>query len=263
MIQTLFQIGPFAVHTYGLCLAAGFLIGYALSVKRAKQAGFDPAFIGDLLLFVIAGAILGARILYVALNFSEFKGDLFSIINPMQDNGTFGCGGLVFIGGLICASATTIAYMLMKKKPVLATLDIVVPGVAFGLAIGRIGCLLNGCCFGKACTLPWGMSFPADSPAGYYQAAVHAAHLHPSQIYMTLGALTVGLLLLALERYKRFNGHTTILFVIFYGIDRSIVDCFRYYPRSELHAGFTHNQIVLFIASVILAILFAKKWSRP
>lgn len=258
MLQSLFKIGAFSLHTYGLMLALGFLAGISITAARAKKVGEDPALIWDLSVWVILSAIVGARAFYVILNFDEFRGNLLSIISPFQADGTLGIGGLVFIGGLILASVVTVVYLKTKKRSLLKYLDICMPGAAIGMAIGRIGCLLNGCCYGLPTHLPWGLSFPADCPAGYYQLALHADKLHPAQLYMVLGAALTGLLLILLERFKRFEGHTFLIYVMLYAIDRSTVDWFRYYPASELHHGFTHNQIILAIAFTFAAINFIR-----
>jgi phosphatidylglycerol:prolipoprotein diacylglycerol transferase len=260
MFQTLFSIGSFQVHTYGLSLALGFLLGIYLATRRAKQMGEDPAFISDLAVWIIIGAVVGARLLYVFLNFGEFKGNLLSIVNPVQEDGTIGIGGLVFIGGLFMATFLGILYIRRKKKSVMKIADIVMPAIAFGHATGRMGCFLNGCCYGKTCTMPWAIHFPSDSPAGYYQSLIHADNLHPTQLYMVFGAVMIGVLLILFERYKRFDGHNLYLFFIFYGIDRTLVDFFRYYPEQELHLGLTHNQWILIALSVVLTVIFILKW---
>jgi len=261
MLQSLFKIGSFSLHTYGLMLAVGFLTGIYITAARAKKAGEDPALIWDLSVWVIVSGIGGARLLYVILNFDEFRGNLLSIVNPVQADGTLGIGGLVFIGGLILAMTVTVLYLRHKKKSLLKILDICMPGAAFGMAIGRIGCFLNGCCYGLPTKAAWGIRFPLDCPAGYYEAAMHADKLHPAQLYMVAGSLITAILLLLLERYKKFDGHLLLIYVMFYAVDRSTVDLFRYYPRSELHHGFTHNQIILCIAFVISAVTFIR-WRR-
>ncbi|MFH0919033.1 MAG: prolipoprotein diacylglyceryl transferase [Fibrobacterota bacterium] len=262
MLQTLFSIGHFQLHTYGLMLALGFLLGIAVGTRRARATAVDPTFISDLAVVVILSAILGARLFYVALNWEEFRGNLLSIINPVQPDGTLGIGGLVFLGGLVLSFITTLLYTRYRKQPLLEVLDVSMPPLAFGMAVGRIGCFLNGCCYGLPAALPWAFSFPADCPAGAYQAAMQVHALHPAQLYMVLGDLLMGLLLILLERYKRFTGFTTLLFFMFYAVDRSVVDLFRYYPTNELHHGLTHNQIALGILFITSATIFMVAWKR-
>ena len=161
MFPNLFKIGPFQLHTYGLMLALGFVLAIYLSMVRAKKAGENPDFIFDLAVWTILSGILGGRLFYVFLNFSEYRNDLFSIINPVQPDGTLGIGGLVFIGALITGTLVGIAYVRRKGRSVMKTGDIVLPGLAFGYALGRMGCFFSGCCFGMPCALPWGVSFPA------------------------------------------------------------------------------------------------------
>lgn len=262
MHPNLFTIGPFQLHAYGLFLALGFVAAITLSMRRARQMGENPGFISDLAVWTILTGLVGGRLFYVFLNFNDYRGNLFSIINPVQPDGSFGIGGLVFLGAILTGTAVGIAFVKMKGYSVLKTGDICVPGMAFGYAIGRMGCFMSGCCYGTACDLPWGVTFPADSPAGYYQAALHLGTIHPSQLYMVLGAFITGALLLLLERFKRFDGQLFLLFFIFSGIDRSIQDLFRYYPAAEVHSGYTHNQIVLSALVVICAVILAVKWRR-
>jgi phosphatidylglycerol---prolipoprotein diacylglyceryl transferase len=259
MLPSLFTFGSFSLHTYGLMLAIGFLTGIYISAARAKKAGEDPALIWDLSVWVILSAILGARLFYVVLNFDEFRGNLLSIINPVQADGTLGIGGLVFIGGFILALFVTVLYLRKRKRSLVRLLDICVPGAAIGMGIGRIGCFLNGCCYGLPTALPWGISFPESCPAGAYAAAMHAHLLHPAQLYMVLGGLLTGGLLLLLERYKRFDGFTLLLYLMFYSVDRTTVDFFRYYPPAELHFGLSHNQWILGLTFAVSAVLFVRR----
>ncbi|MBL8028274.1 MAG: prolipoprotein diacylglyceryl transferase [Fibrobacteres bacterium] len=256
MFPTLFKIGPFALHTYGLMLVAGFLIGVKLSENRAKKKEIFPAFIWDLFMVVVISAIVGARLFYVALNFDEFRGNLISIISPFQADGTLGIGGLVFIGGLIAAIISAIAYIKWRHHSILTVLDVCAPGVAIGMAVGRLGCFFAGCCYGLPTDSILGMSFPHSCPAGHYQLSTGAEALHPAQLYLVFGTAIVAALILISEKFKKFEGHSILIFVVLYAIDRSIVDTFRWYPEAEMHKGLTHNQIILGVACVFCTIAY-------
>ncbi|OGS36485.1 MAG: hypothetical protein A2293_13880 [Elusimicrobia bacterium RIFOXYB2_FULL_49_7] len=262
MHPILFTVGFFQLHTYGLMLALGFIVAIVVSSRRAKAADENPSFISDLAVWSIISGLIGGRLFYVALNWTEFRGNLLSIISPFQADGTFGIGGLVFLGALIAGTLVALVVMYYNGKSILTIGDIVAPGVAFGYGVGRLGCFMSGCCYGKACHLPWGLSFPPESAAGYYQAAVHATALHPTQLYMVLGGLITGALVLLLERFKRFEGHSFFIFFILLSLDRIIQDTFRYYPPSELHHGYTHNQIILSGVVILTGLLFFWKWRR-
>jgi phosphatidylglycerol:prolipoprotein diacylglycerol transferase len=256
MFPTLFKIGPFALHTYGLMLVAGFMLGVKMSEKRAKRKDVFPSFIWDLFMVVVISGIIGARAFYVALNFEEFKGNLFSIINPVQPDGSLGIGGLVFIGGFIAAVIAAVIYIRWRHHDVLTILDITAPGVALGMTVGRMGCFFAGCCYGLPTDSFLGVSFPHSCPAGHYQSSIGASALHPAQLYLVAGTALVTILVLLSEKFKKFEGHSIIVFIMLYAIDRSVVDMFRWYPAAEKHSGFTHNQILLGAAFIFCAITY-------
>jgi phosphatidylglycerol:prolipoprotein diacylglycerol transferase len=211
---------------------------------------------------VVISAIIGARAFYVAINFDEFRGNLFSIINPVQPDGSLGIGGLVFIGGLICSVIASAVYIKWRHHSIVTVLDLCVPGVAIGMAIGRLGCFFAGCCYGLPTDSLFGLSFPHTCPAGAYQASVGASALHATQIYMVVGNALVALLVILSEKFKKFEGHTILVFIMLYAVDRSVVDLFRWYPESELHGGFTHNQLILGAAFVISAVLYLLMYKK-
>ncbi len=256
MFPTILKFGPLTLHTYGIMLVIGFLVGVKLTEKRAKKKEIFPNFIWDLFMVVVISAIVGARAFYVALNFEEFRGNLLSIVNPVQPDGSLGIGGLVFIGGLITAVIVSIFYIKWRHYSIPTVLDACAPGVALGMAIGRMGCFFAGCCYGLPTGCACGLTFPNDSPAGLFQLSVGAAAIHPTQLYMVLGNALVALIIILSERFKKFEGHSILVFAMFYAIDRSVVDLFRWYPATEKHLGFTHNQIILSLVFAVSAVLF-------
>lgn len=229
MHSKLFQIGPLEIHSYGLMLALSFLIGIYLSTYRAKKQGIDPNKVIDLSVVIVISAIIGARFLYVIFHLEEFRGHWLDTFNPFQSSGQIGIAGLTMLGGFVAAVIFALSYLKLKKLPVLKIADIMIPAVGLGIFVTRIGCFLNGCCFGIPTDLPWGMVFPEESPAGYCYP--HQA-IHPAQLYSSLYGLVIFGLLLFFERSKKFDGYLLYLFFIFYGISRFTVDLFRYYENS-------------------------------
>ena len=140
MHPLLFKIGPFSFFSYGLMVALGFLSGIVLAYFIAKKVNINPEKIFDVGLFVLVGSIIGARIFYVIFYFRELKSplDIFMIWN----------GGLVFHGGLIFAIIAIYLACRLFNIPLLNMLDVAAPATALGYAFGRIGCFLNGCCYG-------------------------------------------------------------------------------------------------------------------
>jgi phosphatidylglycerol:prolipoprotein diacylglycerol transferase len=180
------------------------------------------------------GSIVGARFVYVTTYWKEeFAGGPFREVFMVQH------GGLVYYGGLIGASLAGMAYLWWKKLPVWKIADIVAPSIALGSAIGRVGCLLNGCCYGRECDEPWGIRFPADHET-------HGARVHPTEIYD--GALNLLLYfgLAWMFRRRKFDGEIFALYFIGYAICRFIVEFFRGdYPPDHIHAGlFTSAQLL-------------------
>jgi len=194
--QTILKIGAFELRAYGLALAISFLLGILLAIKRGKKRGIDSNNIMDLAVLIVIGAIVGSRFLYVIAHLDEFKGRWLDTINPFQSTGQIGIAGLTMLGGVILALILSIIYLRVKKLPVLKFADAIMPSVALGIFITRIGCFLNGCCFGLPTTGPFGVIFPPDSVAGSLYPHIH---IHPTQLYSSLDGLLILVLLFMVE----------------------------------------------------------------
>jgi len=230
MHPVLFKIGSFEVRSYGFMLAISFLIGIYLAVKRAKSRGLDGEKIMDLSVVVIIAAIIGARFLYVIFHLEEFAGHWTDTFNPFQSNGQIGIAGLTMLGGVILAVVAALIYLRMKNLPILPVADVVIPLFFLGEAITRIGCYLNGCCFGTPCEHGlFCVTFPHGSAAGSVYPGIA---LHPAQLYSSAYAAVMFLLMLWLDRKRHFDGFLFYLFFILYGLGRFIIDFFRYYESS-------------------------------
>ena len=162
-------------------MAIAFLAGLWTASRRGLRRGFTAEQVLDVGPWLILGAILGARIVYVTTYWREqFAGGPIWEIFMIQH------GGLVFYGGLIGAALGGILYARIKKLPLWKLSDVLAPSIALGYVFGRIGCFLNGCCYGKACSLPWAVRFPADNPNHPPTFPVH-----PTQIYDALLSLAL------------------------------------------------------------------------
>jgi phosphatidylglycerol:prolipoprotein diacylglycerol transferase len=223
-----FNLGPFPIHWYGVMVALGFATGLWTASRRALRSGIAPDKIIDLGPWLILGAIVGARSLYVVSYWHEsFEGrpigEVFAVWN----------GGLVYYGGLIGATLACVCYLRLKRLPFWKVADILAPSVALGCAFGRIGCLLNGCCYGRACTLPWAIRFPADNPLHPPTYPVH-----PTQVYDSLLNLCLYAGLAWLYRHKRFEGQVMAVYLVGYALMRSFVELFRGdYPERQHYLG--------------------------
>jgi phosphatidylglycerol---prolipoprotein diacylglyceryl transferase len=249
MHPVLFNIFSFPIHSYGFMLAVSFLLGIWIASIRAKKAGLDPNVIADLGFWVILAAIVGSRAYYAVLHFEEFKGDLISIVNPFH-GGVVGIGGLVMYGGFIGAILASVVFFSKKKLPFAPYADAVAPSIGLGIALTRIGCFLNGCCYGSTAA-HGGMNFPMSSAAGIYQHEIHAAGLYPSQLYESAGGLLMFLIVLLIGTKSPFKGFLFYLTGLLYTVLRFIVDFSRYYGANERLGGLSHNQIVCIIMFII------------
>jgi phosphatidylglycerol:prolipoprotein diacylglycerol transferase len=258
MHPVLVNIFSFPIHSYGVMLALSFLFGIILAGYRAKKLHLNPDLIPDIAFWVIIAAIVGARLYYVFLHFEEFQGNLFSIINPFQGNKVVGIGGLVMYGGFIGAILSGIIYFKVKKLSFLPYADAMAPSVGLGIMLTRFGCFLNGCCYGAPHTGASAVRFPLESPAGDYQAHVHAASLYPSQIFESVGGLVIALTILAFGTRKPFVGFHFYLLGLMYSVLRFIVDYSRYYSESEKLGSLSHNQVVCIVLFVLFSGLILK-----
>jgi len=240
MYPVLFKIGPFAAHAYGFMLALGFLLGILTSIYFAKKESIKSETILNLAIYVIISAIAGARLLYVLVDWNYFSGHPLEII--MVQN-----GGLAFLGGLILSLLTILVYAKISKVPPLKILDAVTPAGFLGYSITRIGCFLNGCCFGVPTQLPWGIVFPPGSPAA---AAFPGEALHPVEIYASLTTFAIFLVLTWIYRSKKFDGQIFFLGLIFYSIYRFLMEFLRFEPKWVSLSIYQWMVIPLFIFSV-------------
>ncbi|MFP4658105.1 MAG: prolipoprotein diacylglyceryl transferase [Desulfonatronovibrionaceae bacterium] len=222
MHPILLEFGPITIHSYGFFIALAFLAGMTWTMREANQRDLPAKYVPDFSFYIILGSIIGARILYVLLNPTYF------LKNPLEAV-MFWKGGLVFLGGAIVA--TLLGYLFLRKKnqPVWPWLDALAPGLALGQAIGRLGCVFAGCCYGQTCNLPWAVTFTAPESL----APVHVP-LHPTQIYHSLAGLITFALLLVLKKRTTEPGKLMGAFLILYSVFRFNIEFFRGDYRGDL-----------------------------
>jgi len=258
MHPDIFRIGPFVLHSYGVLLALSFVLGIALARHRAKNQGMDPNAVLDLSFVIVICAIVGSRFLYVVFHLDEFRGHWLDIINPFT-SGQIGLAGLTMLGGVVLSIVGVIVFTKMRGLSLLKMMDILSPSVALGIFLTRIGCFLNGCCFGKPSHLPWALVFPPNSPAG---ATFPGTPIHPTQLYSSLYGLIIFIILLKIERYKNFDGLLFFSFLMLYSTARFLVDFLRFYEKSMLLFNtITVNQgicILMFLVGSTLCFIMKK-----
>jgi len=173
MYPELFKI-PFTdltIKSYGLMMVIGFLAAVSVIRRLSKKITPDPQLITNAALYALIAGVVGSRLFYVIHHLSQFKGDFFSIFAIWK-------GGLELLGGVLLAIAVIVIYMRNHKLPIRHYLDILAIGLLLALAFGRMGCFLNGCCFGKPTNLPWAVRFPYHSPTNVHSPA-YSSQAHP------------------------------------------------------------------------------------
>jgi phosphatidylglycerol:prolipoprotein diacylglycerol transferase len=179
MMQELFRIPYFNVpiYGYGLMLVIGFLAATELAKFLARRTSINPEVFVNAGLIALVNGVIGARISHVLENWPDYSRADLSFWQNLWNAVNIRSGGLTFYGGLILGFVCVLAYAIWKRIPVRVGMDIVAPTIMVGLAFGRIGCFMNGCCYGAECNAPWAISFPYFSNA--YQDEVDKGEIRP------------------------------------------------------------------------------------
>lgn len=211
MRPVLFEIGSFPVYSYGVMLFIAFTVGIIWALKEAFAHGFERDHLYEAAIIAILLALLGSRLAFVVSFWDLFRGEPWWKIFAFRD------GGLIFYGGLFAALLGVVFYCRFRKISFFKLMDLTSPFIALGYAITRIGCFLNGCCYGKVTGLPWGIVIPA----------VDGHPRHPTQLYASAAALIIFFALRYLKKYRVFDGSVFLLFFVLYGAYRFVVEFYR------------------------------------
>ncbi|MDD5130083.1 MAG: prolipoprotein diacylglyceryl transferase [Candidatus Omnitrophica bacterium] len=207
MLPEICHIGSFTVYSYGLMLVLAFFVCAYLSSLQAKKENMDGDQIFNLFFFIFISGIIGSRVFYVLMNFRFYLGHPLEIVMLQH-------GGMAIFGGLIFGSAAAIIFIKKHKMNLLKTLDLVVPFIALGQAIGRIGCLLNGCCYGR------------ESEFGLY-FKVFGQSLIPTQLYSSLLLLLIFIILRLKQEAKHAPGQILCSYLFLYSLKRFFIEFLR------------------------------------
>lgn len=224
MHPILFKLGPLSIHSYGLMLALSFVIGAQIALREGARRGLPADQLSTLCLWILSLAVVGARALYVVSHAESFAGRWLDAFKLWE-------GGLTMYGGFVAALAGAWIYTRRHALPIGSVFDAFSPAIALGSGLTRIGCFLNGCCFGRPCNLPWGVMFGPDTTPGRLYPDLH---LHPTQLYMSAaGFLNFGLLTYWSKRFTR-PGQLFFVFLLLESGSRFVIDFFRHYdPGGE------------------------------
>lgn len=243
MRPILFKIGSFPIHSYGLMFAIAFLIATYIAARRAEKEGIPSQIIFSLGLILMVSAVVGARVFHI-LQHSPSYGSLTDIAGILSG----GLSGLAFYGGFILALVVGSLYIRWSGLSVPGVMDVMAPSLMLGTGIGRMGCFLAGCCFGKPTSLPWGMTFPENSLTTLELGLMEK--VHPTQLYSFVSLLVIFFILLVLQRHMKFKGMLFLLSVLMYSIHRFSIDLLRYYMPDERMGGLATSQVISIIAAI-------------
>jgi phosphatidylglycerol:prolipoprotein diacylglycerol transferase len=225
MFPRLFERGEFFIPTYGVLLAAAFLLALWLAARLGRQAGLDSNKVSDVGLVAAIGGIVGAKLGMYIFDWRYFAGNPGEIfaLTTLQAAGVFQTGVLVALGAAV-------AWMRMRNIPVLKTCDVFAPGLAIGHAVGRIGCFAAGCCWGAEARLPWSVTF-TDPFAHERFGTPLGVPLHPSQLYEAFAEAAIFVFLL--DRLKRPHADGSVLgwYLVLYSVLRFLVEFVRFHDQ--------------------------------
>jgi len=247
------------LYGYGAMMCLGFLAAILLAAHLAKRRKQSPDVVYNIALLCFFGGILGARLFFVVQYSGQFP-NLLDLVKIWE-------GGLTFYGGFLLAVASVVAYLVTTRRPILYWLDVIAPGVALGEGFGRMGCFLNGCCYGDTCPTGWGLAWPvgsipwqhyaerflasagwsgapetlaalgmtaaqpagaaAGTLAGSLAAAWHAPAIYPAQFLSLASAVLLTLVLYTMWRWKRRHGQVLFSLILLYGISRFLLEILR------------------------------------
>ncbi len=242
MHPVLFSMKSVTIYTYGFFVALAMLAVFLLADRRASSLGISRAIVIDLIFLLFVSGVVGARLFFVAQHFEDYREHFWKLFSIQE-------GGLVWYGGFLTAAFLGLVYASARKWPLLPLCDFFAPLLALAHGIGRLGCFLNGCCFGKVTDSALGVTFPGDSVAR-----------HPVQLYEAVFLFILSAFLFYLSSKKKRDGDVFIGYLIFYGVFRFFIEFLR--GDQTLLAGLTYPQwtsILLFAGGIFLMIQLSRK----
>ena len=246
------------IRGYGVMLLVAAAAGTWLSIIRGRRMGFDADTILALGTEVFLWGLVGARLFYVLEYHEQFFGAGTGLGESLTRIVNIAGGGLVVFGSLPTAALAAWRFAARRGLPLARIADCVVPGMLLGLAIGRVGCFLNGCCFGGPCDLPWAVRFPeGTAPAAMYPAAAGGSvPLHPAQLYAAIDAAILAAIAVAYTPLARRDGEVFALVLTLHPISRILLEIIRVDESPALGTPLSISQLM----SLALLALAAALW---
>jgi phosphatidylglycerol:prolipoprotein diacylglycerol transferase len=242
----IFSIGPITIHGYGLMIAIGVLACIAVATYRAKRNGLQEEAVLDIAIYGLLAGFLGAKLLYVIVEFKQFIKDPMSVL---------GSEGFVVYGGIILGVLAAITYCRIKKISFMEYFDLLMPSVSIAQGFGRIGCFLAGCCYGRETTSALGVVFPEGcmAPAG--------VKLLPTQLFSSAGDFLIAGILIWFYKKRKHTGDGGALYMLLYGIGRFCIEFLRSDERGGI-GSLSTSQFISIIIVIGAGILFANNRRR-
>jgi phosphatidylglycerol:prolipoprotein diacylglycerol transferase len=250
--------GGVPVRGYGAMLLAAAAAGTWLSVRRGRAAGFDADTILGLGLWIFVAGIVGARLFFVVEYHDEFFRPGEPLAASLARAAFIPNGGLVVFGALPTAGLAAWWYARRHGLPLLRLADVIAPGLLVGLAIGRVGCFLNGCCFGGPTDLPWAVSFPSGSPPALAFPTPGGGSLpvHPAQLYAAVDAALLAVLACAATPALRREGAVFALVLTLHPLSRILLEIIRVDEKPALGTPLSISQLVSLVLLALAAVLW-------
>jgi phosphatidylglycerol:prolipoprotein diacylglycerol transferase len=282
----------FPVHSFGVMLVLGFMLAMALAKFLARRSRLDPEIFANAALIALLSGVIGARLSHVIENWHQYSDPTRSVWANFREAINIAEGGLTYYGGFLMATVSCLAYGLWKRVPIRLGMDILAPCIMIGLGFGRIGCFLNGCCFGAQCNLPWAVEFPYHSYAYMeeyernqlktpvpddvlsqpniwgerYPLPVEEVGprpeltsnpLHPAQLYSAFTAFLLAAMLFAYFTLPHVPGRVFALMMAVEGLCRYLLELVRGEPRDYLH----HTASLGMVQGILIAAAGLALWA--
>ena len=229
MYPEILHWGILHIRSYGLLLAIAFLVGTWVSLREARRLSLHEDKLVAVILAALVSGVIGARLAYVLEHIQDFRSDWGGVFAVWQ-------GGLTLYGGLVGGTVVGLWMARRLHLPVWRSSDAIAPAIALGTVFGRIGCFLNGCCYGRPTKLPWGVVYPPESFPGM---EFGSTPIHPSQLYFSLAGLAVFAALWAIRKRVTAEGRLFWIMIILIAAVRVPLDFTRTYEPATIvgHAG--------------------------
>lgn len=244
-------IGDFYIATYGVLVATAYLSGILWLRTQADRMGLDEDRFWRLIYYLFFGAIMGGKLLFVALNWNAFASGQMSFIRDFRF-------GFVYFGGFVGVVLMGFIFFRGSYREFIKRADVFATILPVGHALGRLGCFAAGCCYGRPTTLPWGVRFTDER--SLVVPSLLGVPLHPTQLYEAFGNLIIAFFLYkvlqAVRKGSLKPGAVFYTYVILYAVLRFTVEIFRGDDRGAYIAGLSPSQFIAVIA-VFIAVITA------